>query len=83
MPLVCRDGVAWEVDFLWRRQRLVLETDGARFHSSPGQIERDRRKEADLVIAGYHVLRATYLQVEREADVVAAMVRAALTARQL
>jgi hypothetical protein len=80
--LVCRPGVGWEVDFLWRRERLVLETDGARFHSSRAQIERDRRKEADLVIAGYRVLRATYLQVEREADVVAAMVRAAMSARQ-
>ena len=83
VQLVCRPGVGWEVDFLWRRRRLVLETDGARFHFSPRQIERDRRKEADLVIAGYRVLRATYLQVEREADVVAAMVRAAMAARQL
>ena len=76
--LVCRPGVDWEVDFLWRRPRLVLETDGGRYHSSRDQIERDRRKEADLVIAGYRVLRATWLQVEREADVVARMVRAAL-----
>ena len=35
------------------------------------------------MIAGYRVLRATYLQVEREADVVGALVRAAMAARQL
>jgi hypothetical protein len=78
--VVCQDGSAPEVDFLWRRERLVLETDGGRFHSTPRQIERDRNKEANLVRAGYRILRATWLQVEREPDGVAAMVRAALAA---
>ena len=32
--LPCGAGVAPEVDFLWRRERLVLETDGGRFHST-------------------------------------------------
>lgn len=56
----------------------MLETDGGQFHRTPRQIERDRRKEADLVRAGYRVLRATWLQVEREPDTVALMVEAAL-----
>jgi uncharacterized protein DUF559 len=76
--LVCRPGVAPQVDFLWRAQRLVLETDGARFHRTPRQIEHDRRREADLVRAGYRVLRATWRQVEREPHEVVLMVRAAL-----
>jgi hypothetical protein len=76
--VVCRPGVAPEVDFLWRRERVVLETDGIRFHASPRQIERDRRREAELVRAGYRVLRATWRQVEREPRSVALMVRAAL-----
>jgi hypothetical protein len=76
--LVCRPGVAPEVDFLWRRRRVVLETDGGRFHSTPRQIERDRRKESDLVRAGYRVLRATWRQVEREPRELAHMIRAAL-----
>jgi len=78
--LVCRPGVFWEVDFLWRAQRLVLETDGGRFHHTRRQIERDRRKEADLVRAGYRVLRATWLQFERDPSSVALMLRAALHA---
>ena len=57
-----------------------LETDGGRFHSTRSQIERDRRKEADLVRAGYRVLRATSRQVEREPQSVALTVAAALTA---
>ncbi len=58
----------------------MLETDGGRFHSTRSQIERDRRKEANLVRAGYRVLRATWLQVEREPRSVALMVAAALAA---
>ena len=50
--VACHNGIAPEVDVLWRRERLVLETDGGRFHSTPRQIERDRRKEANLVRAG-------------------------------
>jgi predicted transcriptional regulator of viral defense system len=76
----CRDGVMPEVDFLWRAQRLVLEVDGGRYHSSPRQIARDRRKEADLVRAGYRVLRASEWQLEHDPRGVALMVRAALDA---
>jgi hypothetical protein len=80
MRVYCRPGVSPEVDFLWRRERLILETDGNRFHRTPRQIARDRRKEADLVRAGYRVLRATSGQVEHEPESVALMVRAALAA---
>jgi very-short-patch-repair endonuclease len=69
------------VDVLWRRERLILETDGNQFHHTPRQIARDRRKEADLVRAGYRVLRATWDQVEQEPLSVALMVQAALSAR--
>jgi len=78
VKVVCRAGFAPEVDFLWRRERLVLETDGGRFHSTPRQIDRDRYKEAELVCAGYRVLRATWRQVQREPGQVARMVRTAL-----
>jgi very-short-patch-repair endonuclease len=74
----CRPGVTPEVDFLWRREHLILETDGNQFHHTPRQIARDRRKEADLVRAGYRVLRATWDQLEQEPRSVALMVKAAL-----
>lgn len=80
MRVVCRPGVAPEVDFYWRRRRLVLEADGGRFHRTRAAIERDRRKEAELVRAGNRVLRCTWLQVEREPEPVALMVLAALAA---
>jgi predicted transcriptional regulator of viral defense system len=76
----CRPGVMPEVDFLWRDERLILETDGNQFHRTPRQIARDRRKEAELVRAGYRVLRASSDQVEHEPQSVVLMVRAALAA---
>jgi hypothetical protein len=53
------DGVAYRTDFLWRGQRLVIETDRYRFHSSRAEFERDRRRDQLLKLAGYEVLRFT------------------------
>ena len=50
----------FEVDCLWRRQRLIVELDSHSYHSDPSQFERDRRKQADLESEGYTVLRVTY-----------------------
>ena len=56
----------YEVDFLWRAQRLVVEVDGFAFHSSREAFERDRRKDAELQAAGLTVTRVTYRQITRE-----------------
>ena len=61
---VLLDG--YEVDFLWREQRLVVEVDGYQFHSSRRAFERDRRRDADLQAAGFSVLRLTWRQVVNE-----------------
>jgi hypothetical protein len=52
-----------EAHFLWRDQRLVVETDGYRFHRTAGALDRDRAKDLDLAAAGYRVLRFSYRQV--------------------
>jgi very-short-patch-repair endonuclease len=48
---------SYEVDFIWQSRRLVVETDGERFHSGPASMRRDARRDADLGQAGYRVLR--------------------------
>lgn len=73
-------GRLWQVDFWWPDHRVVLETDGHRFHSTRRAIEHDRRKDADLVAAGQRVLRGSFNQVAREPDLVARMLRVALAA---
>jgi very-short-patch-repair endonuclease len=54
------DGERFEIDFLWREQRLAIETDGRRFHDNPNALIRDSRRNRALAKAGYSVLRLIY-----------------------
>ena len=56
----------YEVDFVWRDRRLIVETDGWAAHGTRGSFERDRRRDADLLAAGWRVLRITWRQLERD-----------------
>ena len=58
----------YEVDFLWRKQRRVVELDGYAYHSGRRAFGRDRRKDIDLELAGFPVTRFTHQQVIYEAD---------------
>jgi very-short-patch-repair endonuclease len=66
---------AHEVDFLWRAERLIVETDGAATHATPTAFERDRRRDAELAAMGFRVLRFTYAQVVETPRAVAAALR--------
>ena len=68
----------WEVDAVWDAQRLIVEVDGRKFHSTPTKFERDRRKDADLMLAGFRVLRITWHRLTREPEQVIAIIAAAL-----
>lgn len=50
-------GKTYEVDFLWRRQKLVVETDGGRFHDNPDAGSRDSERNHALSEAGYRIPR--------------------------
>lgn len=69
------------VDFLWRDRRLVVETDGYRYHRSRISFEQDRRRDLDLRERGYEVHRFSYTQIVNESTRVASAVRAALGGR--
>ena len=66
------------VDFLWRRQRLVVEVDGGRFHrgalANGDDLVRDARERA----LRFHVVRLSYWQVVNEASEVIAQLRVRL-----
>ena len=47
----------YEVDFLWRRLKLVVETDGGRFHDNPVAGSRDSERNHALSEAGYEIPR--------------------------
>jgi hypothetical protein len=50
----------FEVDALWSQQRLIVELDGREWHRTTAAFERDRARDAALMVAGYRVLRVTY-----------------------
>jgi hypothetical protein len=67
----------WTVDFLWREERVVVETDFWTYHRGSVAWQDDHARELDLRSAGYTVLRFTDLQLEKEPGrVVADVVRA-------
>jgi very-short-patch-repair endonuclease len=65
----------YEVDFLWREQALVVETDGFRHHGNRIAFESDRARDVQLHALGYRVVRFTYRQVREEPSAVAASLR--------
>lgn len=71
----------YEVDFLWRKQRLVVEVDGFAFHSSRAAFERDRARDAELAAAGYVVVRITWRRLVDRPEAVVARIAGALATR--
>ena len=67
-----------EVDFLWRSERLIVEIDGFAYHSSRAAFERDRLRDAELLAAGYRVIRVTWRQLVHEPEAVIARIAQAL-----
>lgn len=53
----------YEVDFLWRQERLVVEVDGYAHHGVRTAFERDRERDAVLAAQGYTVIRVTWRQL--------------------
>jgi very-short-patch-repair endonuclease len=69
-----------EVDVLFPAQRLVVETDGWRYHRTRAAFERDRERDAALTRVGHRVLRFTDRQIAGDPRTVAATLAAALAA---
>jgi very-short-patch-repair endonuclease len=55
------------VDFYWPQLKLVVETDGVRYHRTPAQQAVDRRRDQEHTAAGLTPLRFTHEQVVYEA----------------
>jgi very-short-patch-repair endonuclease len=70
-----------EVDFFWPKQRVVVEGDGRAAHSHEVAFERDRERDLDLTVAGYHTHRVTWKQLEKDPDKTLAAIAGLLRAR--
>jgi hypothetical protein len=80
-PWGALDAQEMKVDFLWRSERLIVEADGRAFHTTRHAFERDRRRDQDLLLAGYQVVRFTSGQITREPGRVAQTIKALLKSR--
>jgi len=74
---------SYEVDCLWRRQRLIVELDGYEFHRGLEKFEQDADRSSELRAQGWSVMRLTWRMVTGEPDVVGRRVREALRASPL
>jgi very-short-patch-repair endonuclease len=79
-PLVNTKIEGYTVDFAWREQCLIAETDGWQAHGTRQAFERDRRRDADLTVAGWRVLRITWKHLQDEPRAVATQLKLMLDA---
>jgi hypothetical protein len=52
------------VDFLWPKERLIVEADSYGYHADRPSFELDHQSTVDLEVAGYRVHRTTYKMLE-------------------
>jgi hypothetical protein len=65
-PLTKRIVNGYEVDFYWPDLRLVIETDGLRYHRTASSQTRDARRDQTHTAAGFTPLRFSHYQVKFE-----------------
>ncbi|HEV2790666.1 MAG TPA: hypothetical protein VGV69_05155 [Solirubrobacterales bacterium] len=71
-------GRFFEIDCLWRRQRVALELDSRTVHATPKKFESDRQRDRILIAEGWRTMRVTWLQLRREPGAIVADLRSAL-----
>jgi very-short-patch-repair endonuclease len=76
--VVLDDETAYQVDFLWREQSLIVETDGWATHGTRQAFENDRRRDRRLRLAEWEVERFTWRDVVYEPREVEATLRGLL-----
>jgi very-short-patch-repair endonuclease len=78
---VIRDGRSFiaRVDFCWTEHRLIVETDGRRWHDPEDARTFDRRRANACAQRGWRLLRFTWAEVLHDPAYVVATVRAALS----
>jgi very-short-patch-repair endonuclease len=71
-PVVNDEIAGRSRDFAWPAQRLVVETDGYRYHASRQARRRDNRRDRSLTALGWRPVRFTYEEIVLEPAEVAA-----------
>jgi len=82
LPAFNARAEGYEVDALWRAERVVLEFDSYEFHATRAAFERDRRRDAAHTRARYVVLRTTWRELTGEPHVLVARIAEVLALAQ-
>jgi very-short-patch-repair endonuclease len=69
-------GLRYRLDFAWPELRLAVEIDGAAVHG-PGQLGRDLRRQNQIVLDGWLLIRFTWHMIARDPRLVERDLRAA------
>ena len=65
----------FRVDFYWSKLKLIVETDGLRYHRTAAQQTKDRVRDQAHLIAGCTQLRFSHAQVAHDPKYVEAILR--------
>ena len=69
-----------EVDFAFTGPKIAIEIDGLAFHSDADDFQRDRIRQNVITLAGWQVLRFTWLDLTEYPERVVAEIRFAISA---
>jgi hypothetical protein len=67
-PKLNDDVEGFEVDAVWRRERVVVELDSRTFHLTAAAFEQDRERDRILLAAGWRPIRVTSRQLRHAPD---------------
>jgi very-short-patch-repair endonuclease len=76
-PLALR-GRIFEIDALWREERVTVELDSRSVHGTKKRFESDRQRDRILVAEGYRTVHVTWRQLQKEPEEIVADLRLAL-----
>jgi hypothetical protein len=75
VPFTLPDGTEISIDAFWREAGVAVELDSRGFHSTWRAQVKDRRRDAQLVLAGLEPLRFTEGDLTRDAAATVALLR--------
>jgi very-short-patch-repair endonuclease len=70
------------VDLLWADGQVVVEVDGYRYHSNRFAFSNDRRRDYELLISGYVVLRLPHDEVVNDVEITVEKIRDVVRCRR-
>jgi very-short-patch-repair endonuclease len=76
-------GEEMQFDFVWHRERVVVEVDGWNTHRTRRAFEEDRRRDRLLRLSGWEPVRFTWQDVTADSGDVMEAMRRMLAARPM